>query len=316
MQNYFPERLLCRLAELGELTTNPARHSMRKEDMLAHLGDTDVVMTHWGSAKFDKDLLLHAPNLKIIAHCAGTVAPIASEEAYARGITVLSANAVMSRYVAEWVLGAMLASLRDFPVFDTMMRNGEWRQENARTKSLFDVEIGLIGLGTVGRELLKLLKPFGCRIKIYDPYIHDAFEQNIRLCSFEEALHADIVSVHASQTPETYHLLNAEAISRIPDGATLINSARGSIVDTEALIAELQNGRIRAALDVFETEHCPQDARLLHCTQNLILQPHTAALPAGSRMTEAIIEDLERYAKGEKMQMTVSLEAFRRMTQE
>ncbi len=318
-KRYFPDDLLERLFSLGELRLNDTGRTLTREETMACLADVDIVLTHWGSVQYDAEMLAHAPNLKIIAHCAGTVAHIASEEAYAKGIVTLSANPVMAKYVAEWVLGAMISGIRRFLLYDGMMRIGEWRRSLDAADSLFDTEIGLVGLGTVGRELLTLLSPFGCTVRVFDPYLSaDALAPwpFARMASFEEVMHAPIVSIHASQTPETYHMIDSRALSLMPDGGVLINSARGSLVDTEALIPELQSGRLFAVLDVFEEENRPQDARLLACRQNTLLQPHTAALPANAQMTRAIVEDLERYSRGESMRMCVGLEQYRRMTQE
>ncbi len=316
---FFPERLINRLQALGELVQNETGRQLTKQELAPLLQDIDVVLTHWGSVQYDEALLSQAPKLKVLAHCAGTVAHIASEAFYDRGIPVLSANPIMAKYVAEWVLGAMIASLHRFPGNDDLMRRGLWRTETAQAGSLFGADIGLVGLGAVGRELLELLRPFRCRVGIYDPYLRPealAPWPFAALCSFEEAMAKPIVSIHASQTPETYHMINAATLSKMPDGALLINSARGSLVDTEALITELETGRLFAALDVFEKEGCSQDPRLLTCKENTILQPHTAAIPAGSSMTEAMIDDLERFSRGEPMKLTVSRAQYLRMTQE
>lgn len=212
-------------------------------------------MTHWGSTQYDAELLDAAPELKILAHCAGTVAHIASEECYKRGTHVLSANPIMAKFVAEGVLGMILASMREFTFYDGSMRRGEWIRRVPECLTLVGSEIGFVGLGTVGRELLEMLRPFWCVAKIYDPYLMsgalDRYEF-AKQVGFEDAMNSPVVTIHASQTPETYHMINEKAFSYIPDGGILINSARGSLVDMDALIAELSTGRIRAAIDVFE----------------------------------------------------------------
>ena len=111
-------------------------------------------------------------------------------------------------------------------------------------------------------------------------------------------------------------MVNAEALALMPDDALLVNTARGSLIDPEALISELESGRIRAVLDVYEREGCRQDERLLACTRNLTLQPHLAGMPSGSAMTAAIIDDLERFLHGEPLQLAVSHTQYLHMTQE
>ena len=316
---YFPPKLMARLESLGEVIKNPNSRQYTREELKALLPDIDIIITHWGSTQYDAELLNCAPRLKLIAHCAGTVAHIASEESYNRAIPVLSANPIMAKYVAEGALAYMLAGIRAIRAYDGNMRDGRWHQDMPQTNTIVGGEIGLVGLGAVGRNLLDMLRPFGCTVKVYDPYLPDGALDAwdfASLGSFEEAMRNPVVSIHASQTPETYHMVNAEALALMPDDALLVNTARGSLIDPEALISELESGRIRAVLDVYEREGCRQDERLLACTRNLTLQPHLAGMPSGSAMTAAIIDDLERFLHGEPMQLAVSHTQYLHMTQE
>lgn len=316
---YFPPRVLDRLAALGTVTLNPHPRQFTREELLDALADTDVVMTHWGSASFDASVLDRAPRLRLLAHCAGTVARIGTPACFDRGIPILSANPVMARYVAEGALGCILAGLRNMLPHDAGMRRGEWPFRREKIRSLLDSRVGMVGLGAVGRNLLDLLRPFGVPVYVYDPYIpSDALDawDFARPASFAEAMACQVVTVHASQTPETYHMVDAGALATMPDNALLVNTARGSLVDTEALIAELQSGRIDAVLDVYDRENCPQDSRLLACTENTLLQPHVIGAPVGVRMTDAIVDDLERFARGEPMRLVVSREQYDHMTYE
>lgn len=316
---YFPPKLMERLEALDEMIKNPNSRQYTRDELKALLPDIDIVITHWGSTQYDAELLDCAPNLKLIAHCAGTVAHIASEESYNRGIPVLSANPIMAKYVAEGALAYMLAGIRAIRAYDGNMRAGLWHQNMPQTNTIVGGEIGLIGLGAVGRNLLDMLRPFGCTVKVYDPYLpEDALDawDFASAVSFEEAMQNPVVSIHASQTPETYHMVNAEALALMPDDALLVNTARGSLIDMEALIPELQSGRLRAVLDVYEREGRPQDDRLLACTDKLTLQPHLAGMPSGSAMTAAIIDDLERFLGGEPLKLAVSHTQYQHMTQE
>lgn len=316
---YFPPKLMARFDAMGDVIKNPHGRQYTREELKAILPDIDIIVTHWGSTQYDAELLDCAPRLKLIAHCAGTVAHIASEESYRREIPVLSANPIMAKYVAEGALAYMLAGIRAIRAYDGNMRAGLWHQNMPCTNTIVGGEIGLVGLGAVGRNLLDMLRPFGCTVKVYDPYLPDgaldAWEF-AKIASFEEAMQNPVVSIHASQTPETYHMIDKKALSLMPDDALLVNTARGSLIDMEALIPELQSGRLRAVLDVYEREGCPQDDRLLACTDKLTLQPHLAGMPSGSAMTAAIIDDLERFLRGESLQLAVSYAQYQHMTQE
>ena len=316
---YFPPKLMARLESLGEVIKNPHSRQYTREELKVLLPDAAIIITHWGSTQYDAELLDCAPNLKLLAHCAGTVAHIASEACYERGIPVLSANPIMAKYVAEGALAYMLAGIRAIRAYDGNMRVGLWHQNMPQTNTIVGGEIGLIGLGAVGRNLLDMLRPFGCTVKVYDPYLPDGALDAWEFASavsFEEAMKNPVVSIHASQTPETYHMVNAKALALMPDDALLVNTARGSLIDMEALIPELQSGRLRAVLDVYEREGCPQDERLLACTDKLTLQPHLAGMPSGSAMTAAIIDDLERFLGGESLKLAVSHTQYLHMTQE
>jgi len=316
---YFPPQLMARLEALGALTVNPHRRQYTRDELMTLLPDADIVITHWGSPQYDAALLACAPRLRVLAHCAGTVAHIASETCYERGIPVLSANPVMAKYVAEGALAYILAGVRALGAYDRNMRAGRWQEEMPPTQTIVGGSIGLVGLGAVGRNLLDLLRPFGCTVNVYDPYLPsgalDAWDFASH-CTFAAAMANPVVSVHASQTPETYHMIDAAALAQMPNDGLLVNTARGSLIDTDALIPELQSGRLRAVLDVYEHENCPQDARLLACTKNLTLQPHLAGMPSGAAMTAAIIDDLERLVRGEPLRMTVSHAQYLHMTQE
>ena len=316
---HFPPTCMNRLRALGIVTENPYDRPYTRAELEAQLADCEVLLTHWHTVpQLDESLLDCAPRLRVVAHCAGTVAHIASPACYARGIAVLSANAIMAEYVAEAVLGMMIASLRRFSDYNEAMHRGTWSVLPGSDRSLLDLTIGLVGLGTVGRRLLDLLRPFGCPVTVYDPYLPaNALSAwpNARPGSLHAVLHCPIVSVHAAQTPETFHLIDAAALAQLPDGALLINSARGSLVDPDALVAELETGRISAALDVYAHEGGAQPAALRACP-NVLLLPHKAAYPAGAHMTAGVIDDLERYARGEPMRLRVSYEQYCHMTQE
>lgn len=316
---YFPGHVLERLEKLGEVEYWPHARTMTREELAEILPEVDILVTHWGTPQVDAELLAKAPKLKLLAHAAGTVAHIASEAFYEKGIPVLSANPIMAKYVAEGALCYLLAGLRLLPQHDDWARENNWERHADEQRNLFGARIGLVGCGAAAREFLDLLRPFGCDVAVYDPYLPenglDRWEF-AHAASLEEVMSRPIVSIHAAQTPETYHMINAERLRMMPDGAILINTARGSLIDTAALIPEVQSGRIFAILDVYEREgpgHIPEE--LIACKKNTILQPHLAAAVSWP-MTAGIIDDIERFLKGEELRLTVSLGQYRLMTQE
>lgn len=313
---YFPPGLLAELEKTGTVACNPLPRGLTEEQLCHAAPSATILLTHWGAPQITRRYLAANPRLRLIAHCAGTVAHIASEDTYAAGIPCLSANPVMARYVAEAVLGLLISRMRGYKENDLLLQRGIWTKE-LPSVSLLDATVGLIGLGTVGRCLLDLLAPFGTRVLVYDPYLPaDALAPwpNAEAATFEEALGAEAVSVHASQTPETYHMIDEAAFSRMRDGAVFINTARGSLVDTRAAAKMIPEKRLRAAFDVYERENGPQDA--LAGLDSVLLQPHIAALPAGVKMTEEIIKDIRRFLRGEDPLLSVPYEKFLYMTKE
>ncbi len=317
-RRHFPEHILNRLREIGELSMNESDRPFSPEELRERLRTTDVLITHWGTPQITSDLLQCAPRLRMIAHGAGTVARIASEACYERGIPIVSANSVMAEYVAESVLAYMLTALHRVIPMDRAMHDGQWTRIPAQ--SLSGSEIGLIGLGTVGRNLLRLLAPFRCRAHVYDPYLpENALDEwpFAEKCAFEEAMSMPVVSIHAAQTPETHHMIDERALRLMPDGGLIVNTARGSLIDTQALVRELKTGRIRAVLDVFEQEGAgsvPEELAALD--DSILMQPHMAASAVTWQMTQAIVDDICRLIRGEPLKQVITLGQYRLMTQE
>jgi len=316
----FPEPLMRRLEALGNVKMNGYGRSMTERELAAKLEDVEVcIVFAWGGcAPFTREVLDNAPNLKLIVTPGGSVASFITEEVYERGIHVCSANRVMARYVAEGALAYMLASLREIVHRHAEIGGGLWN--TAPIRSLIGAKVGLIGLGTVGRFLLDLLRPFEVSVTLYDPYIApgslESYSNVTIVDSLEEALSdQDIVSLHASKTAETYHMIDREKLALLQDGAVLINTARGSLIDEEALAAELESGRVHAVLDVFETEPLPAGSKLRQ-SEGVILMPHVAGMIKLDALALAMLDEIDRYRQGKPLQHEIPVRQFRLMTRE
>lgn len=315
---HFPEEAVKALNKLGYVTYNDTDKSLTEEQLANVIKDFDICVTHWSSPKFSARVLENAEKLRMIAHAAGSVAQLVTDQVYDMGIKVCSSNSVMAKYVAEGVLAYILAELRLIPQHDRDMKTGKlWDRKVVESRSLIGAKIGLIGFGTIGACLLEMLAPFNTIIKIFDPYLPGkALEKypNASLCPISEALEwGDIVSVHASQTPETWHLLDMKKLGMIKDNALLINTARGSIIDETALIDELRSGRLRAVLDVYEEEPLSPESPLRKL-DNVILLPHMAGAAAKEAMTFEMIEEIKRFINGEPLKLEIPIEKYRLMS--
>src|SRR5690606_11395425 len=205
------------------------------------------------------------------------------EAATSRGIVVTATSQAHVDAVAELAVGAMLAQLRRIPQNDQAVRQGRW--EKAPGKLLRGRTVGIIGLGRVGKAVVRALQPFSVRVLAYDPAQDAAFAAiyGIRYTTLDQLLaEAEIVSLHMPYTDANRHLISRERIERMRHGAYLVNTARGGLVDEEALCDALEGGKLAGAfIDTFERE--PYQGRLT-TLPNAILSPHVGAYAVESRL--------------------------------
>ncbi len=238
------------------------------------------------ATKVTKDVIEASDALEIIGRAGVGLDNIDLEAAKAKGIKVLNTPGATAISVAELTLGLILGTLRAIPYLDRALREGRWEKKR-KGLELYGKTVGIIGLGRIGTEVAKRLQAFGVRILAYDPFRQDS--PWAELVDLETLLRqSDIVTIHVPLTPETRHLINADRISRMKDGAILINTARGGIVDEQALYNALVSGKLRAAaLDVYETEPLPADHPLRTLDQ-VILTPHTGAQTIEGQVRTAV----------------------------
>lgn len=316
---FIPPDVADKAAELGTVIWNTMDRNYNADELKAAIRDADVCITGWGCSRFDENVLKGAERLRIIAHTGGTVAPYVSDYLYDMGIKVISGNKLYAESVAEGVICYILASLRDIPFFSNEMRSGGWNGGNEYNEGLLDQTVGLVGFGAVARYLVPMLKVFRASITVYDPYVSDELctEFGVKRAHTLEELFtgSKIISVHLPKTPGTYHIIDRRLLSMIPDKALLVNTARGSVIDEEALADELQKDRFKAVLDVYEVEPLPEDSRL-RGLGNVILIPHMAGPTVDRRkmVTLALLDDIRRYFDGLPLQHEIGREYAVMMT--
>jgi len=305
------------LAKLGDVTYNET--SYIPAVMAEMIADADICVTGWGCPPLNEEIIKNASKLRLVMHTGGSVAPIISPELYERGITVISGNELYAESVADGTLAYILAGLRNITYFNKLVHSGGWRDGTFSNRGLLDRTIGLVGYGAITRYLIPLLKPFRTKIILQSRHLSDEEFQRlgaIRAESREELFSScDVVSLHLARTTETYHIINKELLALMPDGALLVNTARGSVVDETALEDELISGRISAVLDVFEEEPLPASSRL-RGLENVILIPHMAG-PTGDRyenVSLALIEDAIKMFNGESPIYQIDYNSAIRMT--
>jgi len=262
-------------AEGFEIVANTTGKPIDREALKRMLKDACAVVA--GVEPYDEDVLSAANALKAIVRFGVGVDNFDLNAMKAKGIragVITNANAV-----AEYTLTLMLSLLKNVPAYDAGVRAGGWPRFPMR--ELGGMTVGVLGFGRIGRRLAELLSGFGVRILAYDPFMDEenAAKRGVVPASMEEVLErSDVVSLHLPHTPETTNLICAASIARMKQGAYIINTSRGQIVDEAALYQALRSGRLAgAALDVHCSEPMKPDDPLLELP-NVILSPHCAAL--------------------------------------
>ena len=238
---------------------------------------SDVVLTGWGTPHLPASLWAGGAGPTVVAHAAGSVKKLIDPAVLDQGVAVFSAGGRIAWSVGEYCLAAMLTLARQLPRFHASMQNGEWKPSYLRGHEIAGRPVGILGASSTARALITLLKPFGCDIVVYDPYLDDARAAalGVRTGSLEEALACPIVSIHVPNVPETVGMVSRKLIEQLPDGAIVVNSSRGPAVDQVALLEHAAQGRIAAALDVYDPEPPALTADEL-AIPNLLLSPHIA----------------------------------------
>ncbi len=275
---FFTEENVALAESLGEIVWNDTGRDYTKDDVAELIGDCDVYVTAWDCPKLDSVILDKAENLKLMVHLCGTVAPYASKEVWERGVRVISGNNYFAESVAEATVGYMITAQRNIPKYSRRFKEEKiWRAGDEYTNSLIGKTVGLVSYGAIAKHLVRMLSPFRVKIKVYDVKPlpeEDVKKYGLKQASLEEIFSScDIVSLHTPHIKETHHLITEELLAMLPEDSLFVNTARGEIVDEEALARQLMKGRFRAILDVYEQEPPPSDSPLYTC-ENVILVPH------------------------------------------
>ena len=256
-----------------------------------------------GLDDINKEVISRAKNLKVISRYGSGYDRVDIEAAKKEGIYVTNTPGANSSSVAELTIGLAIATARSIPHANTETKKGAWPRLKGIT--LEDKVFGLIGLGNIGKEVAHRLKGFDCELVACDSYKDTEFEKkhNIAYCSLDDLLaKSDFVSLHLPVTPETSGMVNKEFLGKMKEGAILINTSRGELIDEDALYESLGKGQLRAAaLDVFSKEPPECDNPLLSLP-GVVATPHMGAATdmAANEMGRIAMEDCIAVLKGEK----------------
>jgi phosphoglycerate dehydrogenase-like enzyme len=303
-----------------------SRHSGRRltGPLRRAVSAADALVTTWDGPRFGEDLLRIAPGIRVIGHCGGEVKGRFAGPLFS-ALTITNAPAPMARPVAELAVTLLLHAVRGIDRYREELRRGSQavyvrlhRDGASEGETLAGRTMGLLGFGQIGRAIAEMLAPFGARLLVHDPYVSAAAIRRAGAtpASWRQLLRAPSLVLAAALTDRTRGLLDAAALAQLPDGAVVVNVARGGLVDTGALTREVRRGRLRCALDVTDPDEPLPARHPLRRARGAVLTPHVGAAQRTVRRQIAaiVMDDLERFFAGRPVRHRVTTSMLRRMT--
>lgn len=269
--------------------------------------DAEILITQL--APLSRDVFERLPNLKMVAVSRGGPVNIDMAAAREHNVLVVNTPGRNASAVAEFAIGAILTETRKIRVGHEALRQGNWRGDLYRAdvtgRELSEMTVGVVGYGNIGSKVVRLLRAFGCRIVVHDPYVQlspDDRDAGVELVSFDKLLgEADIVSMHPRVTDETRHMMNTDSFAKMKPGALFVNTARGPLCDYDALYHALTEGDLGGAmLETFAIEPVPEDWPLLQL-DTVTLTPHIAGASVRTITfaAEMAAEEVKRFLAGD-----------------
>ncbi|MCA1366821.1 hydroxyacid dehydrogenase [Bradyrhizobium sp. BRP14] len=305
--------LLSRLGDFARILDEVPMTSFDDERARRLLAEAEILVTGWGAPLFDREALALAPHLRLVVHAAGTVKGVVDDCVFDAGVPVSHAAAANAVPVAEFTLAAIIFAGKQVFRFRDLYAADRGR---ARTHFLqaqpignYHRTVGIVGASRIGRRVIELLRPFEYQVLLYDPLVgeKDATALHVEKIDLDTLMaRSDIVSLHAPSLPETRHMIDARRLSLMKDGATLINTARGALVDEAALIDRLKTGSINAVIDVTDPE-IPHENSPFYDLPNVFLTPHIAGAIGleRTRLGEIAIDEIARFVEGRPLRFEI-----------
>jgi D-3-phosphoglycerate dehydrogenase len=271
------------------------------KDFARHLAAADALIVR-SAVSVDASVLSAAPKLRVIGRAGIGVDNIDLPAATAAGILVLNTPGGNAVSVAEHTIALMLSLARSIPTASASTKSGKWEKRKFVGTELRGKTLGIVGLGSIGREVVKRAAAFEMRIIAHDPYVHSQTAKDVGVDLVDLAIiytESDYITLHTALTPESRHLLSRDAFAAMKPGVRIINCARGELIDQDALREALASGKIGgAALDVFETEPPAAGDPMLKM-DNFVATPHIGGSTeeaqeiVGVRIAEQVVEYLQ-----------------------
>jgi phosphoglycerate dehydrogenase-like enzyme len=322
-ESVFRPEIFDRFQSRFDVTLNTTGANYTSTEVAEIVAGFDGIVTGWGTPLITESVMQNADALRIIAHSAGSikrmVGSVLEDYIVPRGICVFSANQAIAYNVAESTIGMLIMTSRRWVDFIAHIRSGNWNRDELGWggQCLQGSVVGIVSASTVGREVLKLLKPFNVTPLLYDPFLSDweAGRLGVEKVELNDLFaRAELVTVHAPSIPKTNKMIGAEQLKLLRDGTTLVNTSRGSVIDHDALLAEARTGRIYVMLDVTTPEPLPVNSPFRKLP-NVFVTPHVSG--AGNygyaKIGEMTLAALENFFADKPVAGAVDFSHFKRL---
>jgi phosphoglycerate dehydrogenase-like enzyme len=267
------------LCAFSDLTVIEEADQIPLHERAALIREHHIALTSWGASVLPAELAVNRGHLEYICHLTGTLRQYVPLELIDAGLPVTNWGDAPAKPLAEGAMTLLLATLKDMHRRVQHVHHGGWAPpRRGMSDTLHGLNIGVYGFGLIGRAFVDLLRPFGAVVRIYDPYVTEVPPDCVLVESLDALFeHSGAIVIHAGLTEATRGSVTAALLAKLPDGGILINTARGAIIDQDALFRELECGRLRAGLDVLEPDSLPP-AHPARTWENVIFSAHTIAL--------------------------------------
>jgi D-3-phosphoglycerate dehydrogenase len=276
---------------LSQVAQVDVKTSLSADDLVQIIPEYDALMIRSGT-RVTQAVIDAGTQLKIIGRAGVGVDNVDVPAATRRGILVVNSPEGNTVAAAEQAVAMMLSLSRYIPDANQSVKSGQWDRKSFTGVEVYKKTIGIVGLGKIGAHVAGIARAMSMRLLAYDPYLSNERAEQLG-CQLVELdflfRESDYITLHLPKTPETYHLINAEALAKMKPTARIVNCARGGIIDEDALTEALQQGRIAgAALDVYESEPLQAESPLRSLGKNAVLTPHLGASTEEAQVNVAI----------------------------
>lgn len=322
-ERLFPALFREALAEFGELTIVSHARELPEAEVVQRIRETNILLTGWRHIPIPHAIAKDPGKLAYICHITGEMRRVIPIEIIQAGILVTNWGNTPAFPVAEGALSLLLACLKDLRPHIEEKRVGQDRYSRPDIiGTIRGLRLGIYGFGAIGRKFYELCQPLAPIITVFDPFATDVPDTVTRVDSLRTLFAtSDAIVLHAALTPETQHSVTAELLALLPENGIVVNTARGGIIDQDALFAELESGRLRAGLDVLDQDDSLPSNHPARHWPNLIWTSHQATYDdwpprenALTDMHQVVLDNLRRFLSGQPLLFRIDETRYVRST--